>query len=604
MAFFIIDDSYHGKYPHEVPTISSIVPNNIPWNDLQQETITVDVYGTGFVNSSTVWISSAQFNSFVRLSKTHLQLLLTSSNCTVGSHSIYVHNTLPGGGNSSNFSITIIPTSHINSVSPIYKLTGDGLNVITLTGTGFIESSIIKVNNNNVTTTYVNPTTLTFSAQEVNTAGQYSLTVYNSNAPISNTYVLYTWNSGLVPHVSSISPSSANCGLDDYVIIHVYGTGFIPTSYILYTVYPWDTTFIDDTHLVMSRGIYVGTDWGVTYQIGVSNPSPGLGNSNNTIGFPINAIYPVPTLTSITDYPGNPLLRIITGTGFQPALDNSNPITYLWDKDASTGLDYIGVGEYIDATHFYWNTSGYAYKTYHIGMRNMCGGDWSGTYTYTLVAAPNPVPSITSFDPASISCPLDPNGFSLNIYGNSFVSNATVEVYITVNGGRYDLTVQWQQYISISEIYVVLTYHIHYGIPGLLYFPMAFGDYTVKITNPGNPNGGGSTTHTFTLTPTTPTPIVSNINPQSGNMYVLRTITGNNFTSQSVIFIKLTTDTQDPNNNNYMGGALSTTYVSTTQLKLTDGIFNTGWFWSAGTYMLCVYTPCGGISNWQQFTIT
>lgn len=122
-----------------------------------------------------------------------------------------------------------------------------------------------------------------------------------------------------VPTVVSISPASAAAGGAGFTLT-VIGTGFLPTSTVLWNGYTLSATYVDATTLrayVDSYRLYsVGTA-----QVTISNPPPG-GGTSAPVTFVIGpqSPNPVPTVTSISpasiDAGGPSFTLTVTGTGF------------------------------------------------------------------------------------------------------------------------------------------------------------------------------------------------------------------------------------------------------------------------------------------------
>ncbi|MFA5185250.1 MAG: IPT/TIG domain-containing protein [Patescibacteria group bacterium] len=117
------------------------------------------------------------------VSKTQLTAVIPSSYIdTLGDHSITITNPTPGGGASvvQTFSVVnALPT--LSSITPNSKSIGAAQFTITLTGTGFNASSVVKLGGANRATTYVSPTQLTaiIPASDLAAAGTFDVTVTN-----------------------------------------------------------------------------------------------------------------------------------------------------------------------------------------------------------------------------------------------------------------------------------------------------------------------------------------------------------------------------------------------------------------------------------------
>ena len=104
---------------------------------------------------------------------------------TAGAYPITVFNPTPGGGTSNAQTLTVnalnnpVPTT--TGIVPTSKTVGDGAFTLTVNGTNFIATSVVRFAGADRTTTYVNATQLTASipAGDLTTAGAYPITVFN-----------------------------------------------------------------------------------------------------------------------------------------------------------------------------------------------------------------------------------------------------------------------------------------------------------------------------------------------------------------------------------------------------------------------------------------
>lgn len=125
---------------------------------------TLTVTGTNFVQNSVVeWNGSARPTTYV--SNTQLTAAISASEvASVGIVSISVTTLSPGGGASSNLSLTIkYPLPAIESLSPSGVVIGSGPMTPTVNGSNFVQGSTVYWNNIRCVTTFVSSTQLTAS---------------------------------------------------------------------------------------------------------------------------------------------------------------------------------------------------------------------------------------------------------------------------------------------------------------------------------------------------------------------------------------------------------------------------------------------------------
>jgi hypothetical protein len=193
------------------------------------------VDGSGFISSSVVrWDGTDRTTTFV--SDTQLEASIPDTDiATAGSASVTVFNPTPGGGtsNSLSFSITAAgnPVPAVESLAPNTVTVGGTDFTLTVNGTGFIASSVVRVNGSDRTTTFVSNAQLqaTVTSADIGTAGTANVTVFNPTpgGGESNIAVLNINNPS--PTITTLTPSSATAGGPAFTLT-VDGTGFIGPS--------------------------------------------------------------------------------------------------------------------------------------------------------------------------------------------------------------------------------------------------------------------------------------------------------------------------------------------------------------------------------------
>ncbi|HEX7663418.1 MAG TPA: IPT/TIG domain-containing protein, partial [Polyangiaceae bacterium] len=158
-------------------TIASVSPSTAIVGDAAKS---LTVTGSGFVAATAVAFNGTTLtSSFVDGS--HLTATLPATSLTnAGNFSVVVTNPAPGGGVSSPFSFQVQnPGPAITSLSPNTVYYGATNTTVTVTGTGFVPSSVVKIGSSSLTTTYVSSTSLTavVPATAFASASSVSLTV-------------------------------------------------------------------------------------------------------------------------------------------------------------------------------------------------------------------------------------------------------------------------------------------------------------------------------------------------------------------------------------------------------------------------------------------
>jgi uncharacterized protein (TIGR03437 family) len=214
------------------------------------------------------------------------------------------------------------PQPQLTSLSPTSTLVGGGSFTLTVNGSGFIPSSIIRWGNQDRTTTFVSNSQLTAAipASDVANVGAVNVTVFNP-APGGGTSNALTFTvdpPNPVPTITSLSPNTAVEGSAGFVLT-VNGTNFVDDSVVRWDGSPRPTTFISSTKLTaqIQANDVIGMGGA---SVTVFNPAPGGGTSNISI-FTITAGQnPAPTLSSISPNSttaGGPAFTLTaTGTNF------------------------------------------------------------------------------------------------------------------------------------------------------------------------------------------------------------------------------------------------------------------------------------------------
>ncbi|HSD13002.1 MAG TPA: hypothetical protein VLC10_05570, partial [Patescibacteria group bacterium] len=224
---------------------------------------------------------SDRATSFV--SSTQLDATILAGDLTAaGTFTITVFNPTPVGGVSNGQTFTVnnpVPTT--TSISPSSKNVGDIAFTLTVNGTNFISSSVVKFNGSSRTTTFVNSAQLTASipASDLLSAGTFAITVFNPT-PGGGTSNSQTFTvNNLTPTTSSIAPTAKAPGSSTFTLT-VNGNNFVSSSVVRFNGSDRTTTFIAATQLTATIPATDLVTPGV-YPITVFNPTPGGGISNS-----------------------------------------------------------------------------------------------------------------------------------------------------------------------------------------------------------------------------------------------------------------------------------------------------------------------------------
>ena len=300
-----------------VPAITSVLPNTIATGSASRS---VNVYGSGFLPSTVVQVNGTPRTTTYSSSAQVSVALTTADFATAGNLSVVAVNPAPGGGNSA--AATLAVASGLLgpiALNPNVVLTGTTTpTTITVTGSNFTASTYVQLNGTNRTTTFINPTQLSFqlTVADQATAGNFNVLVLNPNPNGSVVGATLTVAAPTAtPVISSISPSQLVVGSTGSTL-ELGGTGFTSTSVVLWNGTPLTGSSTFSGFILASVPASLLSAAG-TASITVNNPTATPSLSNAVSISIVNP--PVPTLTSMTPTSGPinlPLTATFTGTGF------------------------------------------------------------------------------------------------------------------------------------------------------------------------------------------------------------------------------------------------------------------------------------------------
>lgn len=260
------------------PTLTGLTPNS---RGVGQGGFTLSVTGTGFTQVSQVrWVGSARPTTFV--SPTQLTATIPAADVTTaGSFAVTVFNPTPGGGTSAALNFTVQPLNPqptISSLAPNTAAVGTAFN-LTITGSGFINGSVIRWEGNNRPTTFINDTTLRaqIPASDLTAAGSAEVIVVNPEpgGGTSNLARFTIIAQNPAPTLTSITPNFVPTG-NQPVSITVTGTGFAFNSVVRVSGQDRTTSFVSNSQLTVELTA-ADVAAASTKQITVFTPTPGGG---------------------------------------------------------------------------------------------------------------------------------------------------------------------------------------------------------------------------------------------------------------------------------------------------------------------------------------
>lgn len=324
------------NYP--APVISSLSPTSILAGS---PTFNITVHGSKLTPASTVsWDGTTLATFFVSTAELTGQVPATLIQ-NAGTALIEITTPQPGGGTSLMLTFTINPTPSpvptITALTPSGVVAGSPGFILTVTGTSFVSTSIVTVNGNERSTSYVNSTTLNAAMldSDTSTPGQLGIAVLNPQ-PSGGSSSAFPFNIlNPLPSVVAVSPATAQAGATATAMT-VTGTGFVAGSTVLVNGSPRITSIADATSAsaTLTAGDLTA---GGTLQIQVQNPIPG-GGTSNPMPFAVTptATAGMPVLVDV-GYLGATANNGVCGTGC-----SSGPPTLL-----TAGPSVSGSGQYV-----------------------------------------------------------------------------------------------------------------------------------------------------------------------------------------------------------------------------------------------------------------
>jgi Tol biopolymer transport system component len=170
---------------NDTPVITGLFPSNATAGG---PGFTLNVAGNGFISTSVVFWNNSQRTTTFNTTSTELSAAITAQDiASAGTAQVVVVTPSPGGGASSAVSFTINPAQNplpaITSLSPSSTAVGvlPTGGVLTVNGTNFISTSVVVLNGNTRTTTFVSSTQLTVLLTAADVASNTTISVTVSN---------------------------------------------------------------------------------------------------------------------------------------------------------------------------------------------------------------------------------------------------------------------------------------------------------------------------------------------------------------------------------------------------------------------------------------
>lgn len=312
---------------------------------------------------------------------------------------------------------TLNPTPGIEALTPAGAVQGDPGFTLTVIGSDFVASSVVRWNGSDRVTTYITERELRAAilATDLESGGVALVTVFTPppGGGTSNTATFAIQErDNPTPQLTALSPTGVDVGAGESIVT-ISGTGFMVASRARLDNAERPTTYVSGTEVRMTLPAGDLATVG-TRTVTVVNPAPG-GGPSNPLTFEVRS--PVPTITGLVPAEttaGQPEFElVVNGTGFYPGSEvrfNGAPrtTTYVGPTELSVTLlegDIAGAG------------------TFEITVVN--GPPGGGTSPGVPFRVINGVPVIDFLPSLGASAGLP--GFSLTVHGVGFVSTSVVQ---------------------------------------------------------------------------------------------------------------------------------------------------------------------------------
>ena len=511
------------------------------------------------------------------------------------------------------------PVPVISAIEPDTTTESGTDFILTVTGTDFINGSVVRWNGSDRATTYMSPTqvTATILAADIATPTTAIVTVFN---PLPGGGE----SSGINFTVTSVTNSApiANAGIDQTVnentVVNLDGSGSSDADGTIAS-YAWSqtvgpvVTLTGGTTATPSFTVPdVGVDTIFTFQLTVTDNEGASTVDNVTVTvLVVQNLSPNGLINSPADS-----VSILTGdsigfmgSGTDP--DNHLPLTYLWNFGAGSGiLDSI-----LQNPVAQFNSEGVFTVT--LTVTDALGlSDPSPADVIVTVNTPLTTQIIDNLDAEFSTVGTWPTSTKqAGYYGANYayspagVGNQTAAWGISIGaGGQYTIDAQWTTdttratnapYAIYTNDVLIATVLVDQKVNGGIFnrldeYTLQAGTLSIVLSDDANGHVSADAVQVSYLGPTinNPVPVISAIEPdtttESGTDFIL-TVTGTDFINGSVV--------------RWNGSDRATTYMSPTQVTATILAADIA---TPTTAIVTVFNPLpgGGESSGINFTVT
>jgi len=450
------------------------------------------------------------------------------------------------------FAVTNPPV--ITQLSPVDTIAGTGQLDVEVFGANFISGAVVRVNNANRPTTFVDSGHLrvTLITTDVQTPGTLNFVVANpSGGGVSGavTFTVLPNN----PTLTSLNPSTVLTGSGAFTL-HVTGSNFASNAIVRLNNANRTTTFIDSSHL---DAAILASDVSSTRTLTITVLNPN-NKTSNSLTITVSTTVPSPTITQLTPdtVPAGSLAFDLTvlGTNFV----NGATVRVNGNARTTTFTSATQLSAHINTSDI--SSAG----SVAITVRNP-DGKISTSVNLTVTAANQP--QLTSISPSSVIA--KSGAFTLTATGTNFINGAKINVGATAHTTTFINATTLTTTVTAAEI----------TNPGQL---------TITVTNPGS--GSPTSSAQILNVIAADAPVINSINPVSvaaGSGAVNVLINGSGFVNTDTVF--------------FGGSQRVFTFVNSTQVAISLTAADTT---TAGQFAITVKHFNGSTSAPVLFNVT
>ena len=552
------------------PTIASLSPSAL---NAGSAATSVDIVGTGFVAGTGVFVNGASRPTTV-VSTTEMKVAITSADLVnAGSLGITAVNPAPGGGVSLSSAIAINnPVPGAITLTPASAIAGTGTAQITVMGSSFVPSTVVYVNGQPRTTTYVSSTQLVASltSADLATAGTLPIVATNPGPGGGSTAAASLPVNNPAPGSITVAPNVVTTGTATETPITVTGANFVSSTVVQINGSSRPTTFITSTQLLSSLTVADQASAG-SLSVNAFTPTPGGGTSSAASIAINNSALGSISLSPSTVAAGKTTSTVVTvtGTGMVPGTGiqvngSARATTYV----SANQVSFILLVSDVSAAGRLSVTAVNPAPNYSVS-----------TVATLTVATPTATPVITAL--SSTSAILGSPAFTLSATGTGFAIGCTLQWNATALATNYS----YGTIYNPSTGTYISGYSLYATVPASLLTTTGSASITANCPTAVSPT---SNAVTFNVT-NPPVPTLTSISVTAGPIATDTSVTvfGTGFSSASTV--------------SYNGQALTTTYTSPTSLTATIPASQL-LFPGTGNVAVTTPPPGGGTSNAFVYT--